>query len=55
MRTMADSEKKITPEQRAVFLRDQGWSEDLEQTTKDQIEASWSDENIEMATKLGFA
>ena len=45
----------ITPEQRAAFLRSQGWDESLAEEVRLALEATWTPEAIEMARALGFA
>jgi hypothetical protein len=52
--TMAENNVELTDKQREDFWRSHGWSEDLSDAERAQIESQWDDADIEMALNLGY-
>lgn len=52
---MTPSDMTVTPEERTVFLKRQGWTEELPQAEREAIENDWDDARIRMAIDLNLA
>ena len=48
------NEEPMTQQRREKFWKQYGWSPDLPQDQRQQIEDYWSDQEIEEAEALGF-
>ena len=44
----------VTAEERMEFLKQRGWRETMSQEDKARLEEQWDDDDIELATNLGF-
>lgn len=53
--SMTTPDMTVSPEERTLFLKRQGWTEQLPLVEREAIESDWDDARIRMAIDLNLA